>query len=60
MNKTILKILYDVLIILLFTMTVIAIFTEQTEIALLGLILLDMKLRDRKEKVKEYENSKND
>jgi len=47
MNKTILKILYDTAIVLCTVMIVIALFTSQFEIVLLGLILLKMNIDDR-------------
>ncbi len=47
MNKTLLNILYDSAIVLTSTMIVVAVFTRQIEIALLGLILLKMNIDDR-------------
>lgn len=50
MNKTILKILYDTCSILIIIMIVSAVLTNQLAIALLGLILLKMSLKDRMER----------
>lgn len=47
MNKTILKILYDVEFILYAAMVVLALITKQLDIALLGLILVKLCVDDR-------------